>query len=136
MADYDRFGPYTIYECLGAGGMASVHHASVDLGEGVKRDVALKRLLPQLADDQQFVEGFIREAKLAANLHHPNIAKILELGRIKRTYYIAMELIHGHSLASILKKARLANQQAPIGVVVSIMIELCDVLDYVANCTD
>lgn len=135
MSDYDRFGPYTIYECLGAGGMASVHHATVVAAAGTT-DVALKRLLPQLAEDKAFVDAFIREAKLAAQLHHPNIVRILELGRIGRTYYIAMELVRGHSLQSVMKKARVAGQLAPIGVVVSLMIELCDVLDYVTNSID
>ena len=75
-----RCGPYVVHECLGAGGMATVHRASIEIGAGVVREVALKRLLPQLADDKQFIEDFIREAKLAAQLDHPNIVHLLELG--------------------------------------------------------
>jgi serine/threonine protein kinase len=98
--DFDRFGPYRVYECLGTGGMASVHRATLRVGGGAVRDIALKRLLPQLADDRKFISDFVREAKLAAQLHHANIVRILELGRIGRTYYIAMELVRGHSITS------------------------------------
>ena len=68
-----------------------MHRASIPIGAGVVREVALKRLLPQLADDRQFNEDFIREAKLAAQLDHPNIVHILELGKEQGTYFIAME---------------------------------------------
>ena len=68
--DFDTFGPYTVYECLGTGGMATVHRAMIDDGATV-REVALKRLLPQHADDKTFVDDFVREGKLAARLAHP-----------------------------------------------------------------
>ena len=126
----ERFGPYTVYECLGAGGMATVHRASIPIGGGVVREVALKRLLPQLADDRQFIEDFIREAKLAAQLDHPNIVHIFELGSSAKTYFIAMELVRGQTLVKLLKKCTATKTQAPLGVVVSIVAELCDALHY------
>jgi len=91
-ASYDRFGPYTIHECLGAGGMAIVHRASLDIGSGVIREVALKRLLPQFADDRAFVGDFVREAKIAAQLRHPNIVRILELGKHEHSGLVLIEL--------------------------------------------
>ena len=63
-----RFGPYDVHECVGSGGMATVHRATIELGGGVIREVALKRLLPHLAEDDRFVEDFVREGKLAAPL--------------------------------------------------------------------
>lgn len=133
---YDRFGPYTVHECLGAGGMAIVHRATLDIGDGIIREVALKRLLPQLAGDKKFVEDFVREAKLAAQLHHPGIVRILELGRQGSTYFIAMELVSGQSLLQLMKLALAAGTQAPIGIVVAVLCELCDALDYASNATD
>jgi len=132
----DRFGRYTVFECLGAGGMATVHRATVEIGGGVVREVALKRMLPQLADDKKTLEDFIREAKLAAQLHHPNIVRILELGRNGSTYFIAMELVRGHSLLQLLKLMVDRNQTAPIGIVVALLSELCEALDYASNAID
>ena len=129
----ERFGAYTVYECLGAGGMASVHRATIEIGAGVVREVALKRLLPQLVGDTLFIEDFIREAKLAAQLVHPNIVHILELGEVDSTYFIAMELVRGVSLVTLMKHAYATKLSAPIGVVVSLISELCDALDY-ATC--
>jgi eukaryotic-like serine/threonine-protein kinase len=133
---YERFGPYTVYECLGTGGMATVHRAALDIGGGVIREVALKRMLPQLADDKSFIDDFVREAKLAAQLQHPNIVRMLELGRNGKVYFIAMELVHGVSLLQLMKLMHATRQVTPIGIVVALLGELLDALDYVSNCTD
>jgi eukaryotic-like serine/threonine-protein kinase len=127
---YDRFGAYVIHECLGTGGMAIVHRATLELEDGGTVDVALKRLLPQLADDRRLVEDFIREARLACQLVHPNIARILEAGRIQKTYFIAMELVLGASVVSLLRRVHVLQRTTPIGVVLALGIELCDALDY------
>ncbi|MBA3396844.1 MAG: serine/threonine protein kinase [Deltaproteobacteria bacterium] len=133
---YERFGAYKVHERLGAGGMASVHRATIDIGGGVIREVALKRLLPQLADDKKFVEDFVREAKLAAQLHHPNIVRVLELGRQGSVYFIAMELVGGQSLLHLMKLAHAMRVVAPIGVIVAILAELLDALDYASTAID
>jgi eukaryotic-like serine/threonine-protein kinase len=130
VAETERFGAYTVYECLGAGGMATVHRASIELEDDETREVALKRLLPQFAGDKQFVDDFIREGKLAAELQHPNIVRILELGRIGRTYFIAMDLVRGRPLISLMRKAFEKRAPAPIGVVIALMTELCDALEH------
>lgn len=136
LVGYERFGAYRVHERLGAGGMASVHRATIDIGGGVTRDVALKRLLPQLADDKQFVEDFVREAKLAANLTHPNIVRILELGRSHGVYFIAMELVVGQSLLQLMKLAWSMRIVTPIGIVVAIAADLLDALDYASGAVD
>lgn len=134
--DAERFGPYEVHERIGAGGMAVVHRATIEIAGGVRRDVALKRLLPHVAHDKLFVESFVREARLAAQLHHPNIVQILELGRVHGGYFIVMELVRGRSLMSLTNSARKAKQPIPIGVVIAILVELCDALEYAANATD
>ncbi len=134
--DYERFGPYVIHECLGAGGMATVHRATLDIGGGMVREVALKRLLPQLADDKQFVADFVREAKIAAQLRHPNIVSVLELGREGTQYFMAMELVHGKPLYHLMRWMHAGKQTAPLGVFATLLIELCDALDYAANAVD
>jgi eukaryotic-like serine/threonine-protein kinase len=134
-ASYDRFGPYTVHECLGAGGMAIVYRATIDIGGGVIREVALKRLLPQFADDRSFVADFVREAKIASQLRHPNIVRILELGKHEGEYFIAMELVRGHSLQHMQKLAAAMRLAFPVGVVIALMAELCDALDYASSAT-
>jgi eukaryotic-like serine/threonine-protein kinase len=130
VSEVARFGPYAVYECLGAGGMATVHRASIELETGEVYEVALKRLLPQFADDKRFVEDLIREGKLAAQLDHPNIVRILELGRIGRTYFIAMDLVRGRSLMALLQRSVQKSVRAPIGVICRLMIEALDALDH------
>ena len=133
--EYEEFGPYAVYECLGTGGMATVHRAIYDDGQ-IVREVALKRLLPQHADDKTFVDDFVREGKLAARLSHPSIVHIFEMGRIDRTQFIAMELVVGQPMMQLIRAAHTAKAATPIGVVIALIAELCDAVDYACNGTD
>src|SRR5678815_6132548 len=95
----EEFGPYLVYERLGIGGMATVHRAKKRGIAGFERGVALKRMLPHLADDAEFINSFVREAKLASLLVHPNIAQIYDFGRVGNVYYIAMEHVDGFNVS-------------------------------------
>ncbi len=132
----DEFGPYELYERLGLGGMATVHRAKKRGIEGFERIVALKRMLSHLAEDGSFVDSFIREAKLASLLQHPNVAQVYDFGRISGVYYIAMELVSGFDLRKLLRYANKANESIPLPVVLSILGELCDALDYAHGFVD
>jgi serine/threonine protein kinase len=136
VSELGRFGPYTVYECVGSGGMATVHRASISLEGNVELEVALKRLLPHLADDDRFVEDFVREAKLAAHLRHANIVRVFELGKIGQTYFIAMELVRGASLGSMMRKSTSEEKRPSLGAVFSLMLELTDALDHAHNGTN
>lgn len=124
------FGPFLVYEQLGEGGMASVHRAEHAGPHGVQRTVALKRMWSELADDDQFVDSFVHEGELAKQLHHDNIARTYELGRVGDTMYIAMEYVAGATLQQIMTQSRNAAGTVPIAVVVQILIQLCDALQY------
>jgi eukaryotic-like serine/threonine-protein kinase len=130
VSESTRFGPYSVYECLGAGGMAAVHRATIELEDDDVREVALKRLLPQFADDKRFVEDLIREGKLAAQLDHPNIVRILELGRIGRTYFIAMDLVRGRSLATLMQRSIAKQAPPPLNVSIALVRDALDALDH------
>lgn len=132
----DEFGPYEVYERLGMGGMAQVHRAKKRGPAGFERSVALKRMLSHLAEDGSFVESFIREAKVVSLLVHPNIAQVYDFGRIGGIYYIAMELVPGFDLRKLLRYANRANEPIPLPVVLSILGELCDALEYAHTCKD
>src|ERR1043166_6086987 len=130
VAAEEPFGPYLVYERLGVGGMATVHRALEHGVEGFERVVALKRLLPHLAEDASFIKAFVREAKLASLLNHVNIVQIYELGRVGTEYFISMEYIDGRDVRRILRHARKVTGPAPIHVTVALMIQLCEALDY------
>lgn len=91
---------YEIQQRIGRGGMADVFVAR---DRQLARPVAIKVLFPEFATDPNFVERFRREAQSAANLNHPNIVGVYDWGRETNTYFIAMEYVHGRTLADILR---------------------------------
>jgi serine/threonine protein kinase len=90
-----RFGQYVLVRRIARGGMAEVFLAQQRGLEGFDRRVAVKRILPHLADSPDFVKMFLGEAKLAAQLAHPNIVHIYEFGKVANDYFIAMEFVEG-----------------------------------------
>lgn len=136
LAEEQPFGPYLVYERLGVGGMATVHRALERGIEGFERIVALKRLLPHLAEDASFIKSFVREAKLASLLNHVNIVQIFELGRVGTEYFISMEYIDGRDIRRILRHARKVTGPPPIHVTVGLLLQLCEALDYAHSKAD
>jgi serine/threonine-protein kinase len=95
-----RIGSYEVLERVGRGSMGVVYRARhVSLG----KEVALKILPPRLSQDPLFVERFLREARAAARLDHPNIVQALDAGRADGFYYFAMELVSGYSVKEIVE---------------------------------
>src|SRR5205809_6883315 len=94
-------GKYKLVRLIASGGMAEVYLARQAGAAGFEKLVCLKRILPHLARDKQFVEMFLNEARLAARLDHPNIVSIFDLGEANGNYFIAMEFIDGPSLRGI-----------------------------------
>lgn len=132
----ETFGPYEVYERLGMGGMASVHRAKKRGPAGFERTVALKRMLSHLTEDRGFIESFVREAKLASLLVHPNVAQIYDFGRIGGVFYIAMELVAGFDIRKVLRYAHRTGKAIPLGVILTVLAELCDALDYAHSFVD
>jgi eukaryotic-like serine/threonine-protein kinase len=127
---HQPFGRYAISQVLGVGGMATVHRAVEHGGEGSTRTVALKRLSPSLAQHDEFLESFAREAELASLLDHVNIVEFYESGWVGDEYFIAMEYVDGHDVRRILRHAHEAMRQPPIDVTVGLLLQLCDALEY------
>jgi serine/threonine protein kinase len=132
----EEFGPYVVYERLGVGGMATVHRAKKRGIAGFERGVALKRMLPHLAEDGEFINSFVREAKLASMLVHPNIAQIYDFGRVGSVYFIAMEHVDGFDVRKMLRYSNRHKEPLPLNVVMSILCELCDALEYAHTFVD
>jgi TonB family protein len=126
----ERFGQYTLQEKVAAGGMAEVWKARMRGVEGFQKTVAIKKILPHLTDNSEFIGMFIDEAKLAAQLSHPNIIHIYDLGKIGRDYYIAMEYVEGKDLRSIMNAARKKSLPLPLGLALLVASRLASALDY------
>jgi TonB family protein len=126
----ERFGQYTLLEKIATGGMAEVWKARMRGVEGFQKTVAIKRILPSMTDNAEFVGMFIDEAKLAAQLSHPNIVHIYDLGKLGRDYYIAMEYVDGKDLRSLLNSARRKGLQLPLGLGLLIASRVASALDY------
>lgn len=93
-----RFGKFELVSPLGTGGMAQVLVARTWGPEGLGKLVALKRILPHLAEDTAMVEQFLDEARVALRLSHPNLVSVYDFGSLAGTHYIAMELVRGVDL--------------------------------------
>ena len=126
----ERFGQYTLLERIAIGGMAEVWKARMRGVEGFQKTVAIKRILPHMTDNAEFVGMFIDEAKLAAQLTHPNIVHIYDLGKIGRDYYIAMEYVDGKDLRSLLNAGRRKGLPLPLGLGLLIAARIASALDY------
>ncbi len=116
------------------GGMAEVFLARA---EGQERLVAIKRILPNIAADDEFIAMFIDEAKIAGQLTHANVAQIIDIGKISGSYFIAMEYVSGHDLRAVWDRTREQAQDAgdavcglPIGVACHIVKKLSEGLDF------
>jgi serine/threonine protein kinase len=90
---------------------------------GFQRFVAIKRLHPHLASEQEFVEMFLDEARLAASIHHPNVVSILEVGTSDRGYYLVMEYIEGDTLARLLARATTSRERIPVPIVIRVVLD-------------
>jgi serine/threonine-protein kinase len=98
-AEARSFGKYTLVAKLATGGMAEIFLARLQFDGGFEKLVCIKRILPHLARDPQFVAMFLDEARVAARISHPNVCQVFELGEIGSQYYIAMEYLEGVPLS-------------------------------------
>ena len=127
----DHFGQYEILERIASGGMAELYKAKRTGVEGFQKIVAIKKILPHLADDEEFITMFADEAKLAAQLNHPNIIHIYDLGKIQAGgYFIAMEYVDGRDLRAIQKSGRELGAPLPVPLAVYIASKVASALDY------
>jgi len=130
------FGKYYLLERINVGGMAEVFKAKTVGVEGFERLVALKRILPSIAEDEEFITMFIDEAKIAVQLQHANIAQIFDLGKVDDSYFIALEYVNGRDLRSIFDDLHKMGKTMPMPQVCHLIMQLCEGLDYAHNKRD
>src|SRR2546423_3203825 len=125
-----RFGDYYLTAHLGRGGMADVYRARYVGPAGFQRTVVIKRILSMHSGDREFTRMFVNEAKLSAQLTHPNIAQIYELGEIEGELFIAMEYVRGKDLHAIMSTLASRKAAIPPGAAAYIIREVCRALGH------
>jgi hypothetical protein len=124
------FGKYLLLDRISVGGMAEVFKAKSYGVEGFEKVIAIKRILPTMGEDRDFIKMFIDEAKIAGQLAHANICQIFELGRIDGAHFIAMEYIWGKDLLQIQNRFRKRKQVMPVAMACHVIAKICEGLDY------
>lgn len=130
MSQPTKVGQYNFLKKLGAGRMAEVHLGRIEGAEGFQKPVAIKKILPELVSDLQFVQSLIAEAKVGGQLHHRNIVEVYDFIRYASDYCIIMEYVDGVDLGRILRSARRYRVRIPSAAALYIASQVCDGLDY------
>ena len=116
--------------------MGEVFAARILGAEGFVKDVALKRIYPHLAGSQKHRQLFVREAKIVAQLSHPNIVQVLELGNDGDDLFMAMEFVSGITLSQVLRRFNDEGRKLPFQIVVAIANDLLEALAYAHDYND
>ena len=127
---------YKIIREIAEGGMGTVYEASQLGVQGFEKRVALKTLLNELYEDERFIDMFIDEAKLVANLVHENIVQIYQLGKADFGYYIVMEYVNGIPLHDLIDELNDKQKLMPVELAVFITSRIARALSYAHSRTD
>jgi serine/threonine protein kinase len=125
-----QLGPYELIERVATGGMAEVYLARRAGPHGFQKIVALKRILPQLAKDPDFVAMFVDEARVCAGLSHPNIVQVFDFGEEDGELYMAMEYVDGTTGARLIRAAAARDEELPLDVCLHLALSVLRGLEY------
>ena len=131
-----RLGRYLLQRRLGRGGMGELYLGVASGPGGFERKVAIKRILPHLAQSESFVQRFIDEARIVVQLQHGNIVPVFDMGVHRDEYYIAMEYLPGWDLKAVLREAERQARPVPVGLVLLVGLEVARGLAYAHRKTD
>ncbi|RME56395.1 MAG: serine/threonine protein kinase, partial [Deltaproteobacteria bacterium] len=125
-----RLENYQLIEKIASKDIAEYYLAKELTPKGGGKTVVVKRIIPSLADIEEFIAMLVNEARLGMRLDHPNIVKIHHLGEFKNTVFLVQEYIHGHDLKKVIRRGRQARNPIPLEYSVKIISEVCLGLDY------
>jgi serine/threonine-protein kinase len=131
-----RFGKYTLVKRIASGGMAEIFLARQAGAEGFEKNIAIKKIKSSFTDSPDFVQMFLNEAKLAAQLSHPNICQIFDLGKIGDSFFIAMEYVSGRDMNRIINASNRVGIPFPMEYALKIASNCCEGLYYAHSKTD
>src|SRR5271165_1639949 len=127
---------YRVIEKLESGGMAEVFRAESEGLQGFRKQVAIKRVLPNLSSKKKFISMFLDEARLSAQLSHSNCVQVFDIGVGDNAYFIVMEFVDGGNLKSIVDHIKKTGRDFPVEAAVYISLEICKGLAYAHELTD
>ena len=133
---FEKFGKYVLLEKLAAGGMAEVYLAKSIGANGVSKFLAIKRILPQFSDNEEFIDMFKEEAKIAVNLNHGNVVSIYDFGVEKGQFFLVMEYVEGRNLRQIINELKKKTVHFSIEQIVYMIKEVAAGLDHAHRCID
>jgi tRNA A-37 threonylcarbamoyl transferase component Bud32 len=125
-----KFGKFELIAHLATGGMAEIYLARQTSIAGFQKLLVIKRILPHLSREDVFVEMFLDEARIAAQINHPNVVQIYDLGCVEGQYFIAMEYLEGEGLAEVMRQARKQRQPIPPVLAAGIALQVCEGLHH------
>jgi len=134
--DKNQFGEYQLLGLIARGGMAEIYKAKKKGVKGFEKVIAIKKILSGYGEDNNYIEMFVDEAKIAAELSHPNIVQIYDFGRKDDYYFIAMEYVMGKDLRLILRKLRERDENLPVELSVYIIMKILEALEYAHSAKD
>ena len=126
----ERFGKYHVLERIARGGMAEIYKVKTVGIAGFEKIQALKRILPDFAQRPRFIRSFIDEARIAVELNHRNIVQVFDFGKASGELYLAMELIDGVNLRTVIRDAARSDIALPIALSSYVLNEVAAGLDY------
>lgn len=132
----ERIGKFEVIAQLSVGGMAELFLAFTSGPGGFRKYAAVKRILPDVRSDEQFIRMFLDEARLTAGFNHPSIAHVFELGEEADGLFLAMEFVAGQNLNQVSAACRQARRRVPFGFTASVMCDVCAALDYAYHFRD
>jgi len=127
---------YRVIKRLASGGMAEVFVAESAGIEGFRKQVAIKRVLPQLSKKEQFIAMFLDEARLSAHLSHSNVVSVFDIGVGDGTYFIVMEYVDGADLKAVMDHAKKVSADIPVEAAAYVARRICQGLAYAHECKD
>ncbi|MCI5072604.1 protein kinase [bacterium] len=125
-----KFGKYLLTRRIAVGGMAEVFKAKLYGPRGFEKTLAIKRILPEFSEDEDFVAMFVDEARISSKLHHGNIVQVFDFGQVEDAYYLAMEFVDGSNLKNLYRKTLKSQNLFPRHLAIYIALQVAKALEY------
>lgn len=133
---YEQFGKYLLLEKVASGGMAEIYLAKSGAANGLNKFFAIKRILPQFSNNEDFVSMFKEEAKVCINLNHSNVVSIFDFGIESGQFYLVMDYVEGRNLRQIINELKKSNKSFSIDQALYLVKEAAAGLDHAHRCVD